>query len=345
METVHPEPRGAARTVRCRRGHSFDVARQGYVDLTGGAVTHGGDTPDMVAARQSLLGAGHLAAVTAGLLDAVGQTARGLALDVGAGTGHHLARLLDARPALMGLAIDVSKAALRRAGRAHPRMAAVRADVWRGLPVADGAADVLLDVFAPRSAAEFHRVLRPGGTLVVVTPGPRHLAEIVDRLGLLTVDPAKRRRLAATLTPRFDLVAEHERTVQLRLSRAEAAALVQMGPSAWHVGSDRLAARLDACPEPIDVTVAVQLSAWRPRSGPQQSLGDNPEHYRGDVSGAVGGGIRWRRDRRVDHAETPHAEDAEHTGTAPQRHTVTPHGERAGKPRPPAYRGEDDNHG
>ena len=61
-----------------------------------------------------------------------------------------------------GLAFDVTKPALRRAARAHPRVGAVLADTWGPLPLADGSADVLLNVFAPRNGPEMRRVLRPG---------------------------------------------------------------------------------------------------------------------------------------------------------------------------------------
>ncbi len=133
---------------------------------------------------------GHYAFVSTALAEAAGG-ASGLAVDVGAGTGQHLAAVLDGNPALRGLALDVSKPALRRAARVHERAGAVRADAWRRLPLADHDTAVLLDVFAPRNGAEFHRVLRPDGRLLVVTPEPDHLAELVDALGLLERRPGQ----------------------------------------------------------------------------------------------------------------------------------------------------------
>src|SRR5205823_9615897 len=121
--------------------------------------------------------------------------AGGLVVDLGAGTGHHTATVLDALPGRLGLALDSSTYALRRAARAHPRLGAVACDGWRRLPVRDGAAGLVLDVFAPRNGAEFRRILAPGGALLVVTPEPAHLHELVDTLGLLAVDPDKDRRL------------------------------------------------------------------------------------------------------------------------------------------------------
>ena len=76
---------------------------------------------------------------------------------------------LVGRGGVAGLAVDVSKPALRRAAQAHPRAAAIRADLWRRLPVSDGVAALILNVFAPRNGPEYHRVLRPDGLLLVVT--------------------------------------------------------------------------------------------------------------------------------------------------------------------------------
>jgi 23S rRNA (guanine745-N1)-methyltransferase len=258
---------GAA-LVRCPAGHSFDLARQGYVDLSGGRVTHAGDTTAMVQARAALLGAGHFRP----LADAIVAAARvyapadpGLIVDVGAGTGYYVAALLQAYPRGLGLALDVAKPALRRAATAHPRLAAVRADAWRRLPVADAAAGLVLDVFAPRSGPEFHRILQPDGVLIVVTPTPEHLRELAEPGTLLAVDPAKEERLAATLEAWFDLTGRQPHTWQLSLTRTEAQALIGMGPNARHGDPAGLAATL---PQPATVTASVQLTVWRPRPHP-----------------------------------------------------------------------------
>lgn len=249
-----------AGAVGCQRGHSFDVARQGYLHLGTGRPTHLGDSAQMVADRQAWLDTGGYDFVTEALVAAVGP-AHGLVVDVGAGTGHHLAAVLEALPDTVGLAVDVSKPALRRAARAHPRIGAVFADTWQRLPVADASAAVLLDVFAPRNGAEFRRLLRPDGVLVVATPTDAHLAELVSRLRLVRVDPDKSDRVAATLTPWFRLEAERVHTRRLRLTRQQAGLLVGMGPSARHLDPAALVADL---PEPFPVTAAVRVSRYRP---------------------------------------------------------------------------------
>ncbi|MEV0713568.1 putative RNA methyltransferase [Asanoa sp. NPDC050611] len=255
-ETLEP---GESRTLRCPRGHSFDLARQGYADLSAGRSPHTGDTAEMVAARAEFLAAGHYAAISTALAEAAAG-ATGLAVDVGGGTGQHLAVVLDQHPELRGLVVDASKPALRRAARAHDRAGAVRADAWGRLPLADHDTAVLLDVFAPRNGAEFHRVLRADGRLLVVTPEPDHLAELVAGLDLLSVDPAKEERLAAGLEPHFALTSRRSLRWTMRLDRAEVATVVGMGPSAWH----RAPGTIDL-PTPLDVTAAVRLDEFRPR--------------------------------------------------------------------------------
>jgi 23S rRNA (guanine745-N1)-methyltransferase len=251
------------RALRCPRGHSFDIARQGYVNLAAGRVTHAGDTAEMVAARAQLLSAGHYDFIATALASATPRC--DFVVDAGAGTGYHLAAVLDAHPDTVGLALDISKPAVRRAARAHPRAAAALCDTWQRLPLADGAAGAVLDVFAPRNGAEFHRVLRPDGTLLVITPTAEHLAELVGPLGLLNVDAQKRDRVAASLSAWFAPVDEQRLERPLRLTHAEVRTLVGMGPSAWHTDPRTLAARIAALPTPTAVTASVHLRRFVPR--------------------------------------------------------------------------------
>jgi 23S rRNA (guanine745-N1)-methyltransferase len=257
-------------SLRCAAGHTFDIARQGYVSLLpAGRKGGAGDTAAMVSARAGFLAAGHFAALADDLAAAVlGNTVAatgdvpGCVADAGAGTGYFLAAVLDRLPGRVGLALDVSKPALRQAARAHPRIGAIGCDVWRRLPVADGAAMAALSVFAPRNGAELHRILHPRGRLIVVTPQPGHLGELVGPLGLLSVDRHKDQRLAGQLDGYFAAAARREHVTRLSLTRTEAGALAAMGPSAWHLDEATLTTRLNRLAPHVHVTLAVTITVY-----------------------------------------------------------------------------------
>jgi 23S rRNA (guanine745-N1)-methyltransferase len=257
-----------ATALLCPAGHRFDRARQGHVTLLPpGHRPPSGDSAEMVADRVAFLGAGHYAGLTAALADAVvagnGPPPANL-LDLGGGTGHHLAGVLERLPAAVGVLLDSSRYAARRGARAHPRAVAVVADTWARLPLRDGALDRVLVVFAPRNGPEIARVLRPEGRLVVVTPAPDHLGELVGRLGLLRVDPDKAQRLAATLEPHLRPLGVVRHRSRLTLDRAEVAVLVGMGPHARHRSRAALADSLEALPQPVPVTVSVEIATYAP---------------------------------------------------------------------------------
>lgn len=256
------------RAVRCENGHSFDLARQGYLNLLGSKQPRNADTGPMITARDHFLSAGHyqpIAERLSALAAGSGSGADSRLLDTGTGTGYYLATMLDRMTDARGVGLDVSVAAARHAARAHPRLAAVVADVWQPLPLRDGQFDVVSSVFAPRNAEEFHRVLKPTGRLLVVSPEPEHLAELREPLGLLSIEEAKSDRLEAALSGRFE--ADEAVRVQFgsALDGATLGDLVRMGPNAFHLDEPAIAQGLRDLPVPLTVTVAVTISVWAPR--------------------------------------------------------------------------------
>lgn len=261
----------AGSTVRCARAHTFDVARQGYLNLVASrssGIT--GDTAAMVDARADFLSAGHFApierAVVAAAKRAMADHPPGCVVDVGAGIGHYLAPVLDSLPDRVGIALDVSKPALRRAAKAHARAGAIGCEVWNGLPLRDGAAALALSIFAPRNPAEIHRVLAHNGVLIVVSPTVRHLVELVWKLNLLKIEPEKQERIEAAIAPYCQLSSEDDWEFTMSLSRADVLAAVAMGPSSWHTEPAALHERVRALDEPMPVTASVIVSTYRRRS-------------------------------------------------------------------------------
>jgi 23S rRNA (guanine745-N1)-methyltransferase len=171
------------RTYTCARGHSYDIARSGYVNLLqpqDRRSLHAGDSKEAVAARAALIDAG----VGRTLIDAVADTSLALDLperpvivDLGSGTGDALAAV-GRRREIVGIGIDLSVPAAEHAARRFPDHLWIVANADRRLPLVDRSVDVVLSVNGRRNPDEAARVLGAEGVLVVALPAPDDLIEL-----------------------------------------------------------------------------------------------------------------------------------------------------------------------
>jgi 23S rRNA (guanine745-N1)-methyltransferase len=206
----------------------MNIARQGYVSLLGrDSGTHTADSAEMIAARERFLGAGHFQPLVA----ALGEEAavEGAVVDLGCGTGYYLAAVLDSLPEAVGIGVDNSKFAARRAAKSHERATAIVADIWDGLPIRDGAASLVLNIFSPRNGEEIERILAPGGRLVVVTPQAGHLAELIESFGMISVDPDKEERLERSLGTLAEASRSRNLEWKMNLERSAVRDLIEWG--------------------------------------------------------------------------------------------------------------------
>lgn len=258
-------------TIKSGSGHSYDVARQGYVTLAGGAgLRYTGDDANMISARETFLSGGHYApfveAVTANVLNAlddaeVADDARPAICEVGAGTGYYLAHTLDGVAGARGVGIDVSVPAAKRLANCHPRVGAVVADAWARMPLRDGSIDAITVVFAPRNAEEFARVLKPKGQVVVLTAAPGHLGELRSPLGIIDVEKGKVERMITQAQGHLEPVGDPELVeFPMLLDQAAIAAQIGMSPSARHIHPDVLAERIAALPPQMEITARTHVT-------------------------------------------------------------------------------------
>jgi len=166
--------------LRCEHNHSFDRARQGYWNLLLPQRKRSkapGDSAEMVQARQRFLEAGHYAplaeALVAMLKPHTPASDRGRLLDLGCGEGWYT-HLLQQQLDLDVAGLDISKAAIRTASR---RSAEILWLVATGahIPLADASVDLATLIFSRLLPEPTARVVKPGGLLLVVYPGPAHL--------------------------------------------------------------------------------------------------------------------------------------------------------------------------
>lgn len=174
------------RAYVCPGGHSFDIAREGYVHLLPANRMHSkapGDDKGMAAARSRFLDGGYYGHLREALCELALKYGGdgGAVLDSGCGEGYYTQgvyrALSDAgrAPALAG--IDISKFCLRKAAKRVGAGEFAVASAYR-LPLGDGAVGLVLNCFSPMAGEEFHRVLARGGKLLYVVPAPDHLWEL-----------------------------------------------------------------------------------------------------------------------------------------------------------------------
>src|SRR6188768_3558122 len=171
------------RTLFCSAGHSFDIARSGYVNLLQPQDRRSlvaGDSKASVDARAALeqAGVGHA------IVNAVVHTttalllpAEAIVIDLGSGSGEMLGGLAKARP-ISGIGIDLSVAAIELAARRFPSLTWVVANADRRLPLQDDSVNVVLSIHGRRNPSECARLLRASGVLIAVLPAPDDLVEL-----------------------------------------------------------------------------------------------------------------------------------------------------------------------
>ena len=256
-------------TWRCQAGHSFDEARQGYINLLpvqNKRSRHPGDSKEMVAARERFLNAGYYRPVADAISEAVLQDVAdesGLlsCLDAGCGEGYYLRQLAAANhkhglaSGLDLIGLDISKwATLAAAKQDKSTRWVVGSNAC--LPVLPGTLDRVLCIFGFPVYSEFFRVLKPGGLLVKVDAGRDHLRELREII-YPSLKPEK--PTTAVAPDGFSMVATDTMRFPLTLeSGAAIADLLAMTPHFYRAPTEgrEKAARL----ETLTVTVDVRLT-------------------------------------------------------------------------------------
>lgn len=165
----------------CPARHTFDIARQGYVNLlTGRAAQQHGDNKEMITARRDFLAAGYYEPLMKEVADVACRyaTQGSRLLDAGCGECSYTDRIAHALTkagiAHQLLGMDISREALAIGGRRNKNLALAVASLYH-IPLPNESMDMLFEIFAPHCGEEFLRILRPHGILVMAIPAARHL--------------------------------------------------------------------------------------------------------------------------------------------------------------------------
>lgn len=240
----HLRLRQVGAALKCESGHSFDMAKEGYVNLL--AQKRLGDVKEMLKARRNFLESG----LYASLSDAINELVRAHLpvvsgplhiLDAGCGEGYYLDRLQCALASTQDscyIGLDVSKDAIKMAAKRYRQLFFVVADVKQRLVLADSAFHAILNNFAPRNPVEFARVTAQGGILIVVIPAPEHLSSLRQVLGLLNIEEQKQQHVKEQFSGYFEFVDSASVGYSMHLNREQIEQVVMMTPNYWHLSDE-----------------------------------------------------------------------------------------------------------
>jgi len=180
------------KSLVCALGHTFDVARSGYLNLLQPQERRSkqpGDTSDAVDARQRLHDLGVSEPLLEGIASFVAPTATDVVLDAGCGDGFYLGNLAR-RYGFDAHGVDISSPAIQAAAKRFPaahgalrsstgsRTEWIIANADRFIPYADASFSLVLSITARMNSPEFRRVLQPDGRLLVAVASPLDLMEL-----------------------------------------------------------------------------------------------------------------------------------------------------------------------
>ena len=256
-EALHLE----GKTWQCENRHSYDQAKQGYVNLH--VVQHKnskspGDTPDAVAARRRFLQTGAYQPLQQAVSELLHSISAKAVLDIGCGEGYYTQAMADVVPQVV--AVDIAKSAVQTAAKqAHQsnenhKVQNITWVVGTGavLPVLDQSMEVCTSLFSPLPKVEMLRVLKKQGYLIIVTPAPQHLFAMREAL-FDEVKAHEPDKFVTQMSPEFSLISKQIITTDLNLNQQQLEDLIAMTPYAWKAKAYKRQA--------LEVQSSFQLSA------------------------------------------------------------------------------------
>jgi len=256
----------------CYRNHSYDIAKQGYVNLllaNQKRTKDPGDNKAMVENREYFLEQGYYDDLSKKLNEIILETlseSDGLAniLDLGCGEGFYIARLKTMlkekhRDKVQLWGIDISKSAIQKASKKHRKMQFCIGTNFQ-LPYLNESVNTIFSIFSPFDAQELMRVLKPGGKMIVVRPGPSHLKELAS----LIYEKFELQGNGPNVAEKLDLqpLEMFEVKYQMHLkNKRDIESLVGMTPYFWSLSEEKKL--LLAQQQELTVTADFQLSLFQ----------------------------------------------------------------------------------
>lgn len=247
----------------CERGHSYDRARSGYVNLLQPQDRRSsipGDSPGSVAARRRFIDRGFTEPFARSIATLLEPSATDTILDAGCGEGFYLGSLQDHSGAECH-GTDLSTTAIDLAARRYGACSWTVANADRFVPYAEGSFTIVMSITARLNAAEFRRVVTGHGRLLVAVAAPEDLIELREAILGEAKAVDRRERTVAAFSAEFELISSAKVVHQIHLDPAAATDLMA---STYRGARRSQRERMEALGE-VDVTLGLDLLLFRPK--------------------------------------------------------------------------------
>ncbi|WP_337077884.1 putative RNA methyltransferase [Acinetobacter pittii] len=252
------------RTWRCEQGHSYDVAKQGYVNLHVVQHKHSknpGDTPESVDARRAFLQGDYYQPLQQAVVALLKQLDVKAILDIGCGEGYYTSAMQQVVEQCVG--VDIAKNAVQRAAKLNTEVTWV-VGTGATLPVLDQSMDACTSLFSPIPQAEIARVLKDDdGYLIVVTPASEHLYVMREAL-FEQVNPHTPEKFVEQLQDLFELKQEQIIDAPFVLDQQALKNLIAMTPYAYKASPERRS-QLEQQSQ-LEITASFQIYVFQKRN-------------------------------------------------------------------------------
>lgn len=236
----------------CLKGHSFDIAKEGYVNLllaNQKQSANPGDNAMMIKAREAFLIEGHYDFLIEiidnyfiGKFEEIKTSNETIeVVDLGCGNGYYLRSLFKSYKRLNKTGVDISKIAVAKAAK-KDRASTYLVSSINKLPIKSNSVNIALNIFSPLNLLELTRILKQDGYLIKVIPGPDHMIEIASlvydnfRPHPSTIEEEINKH------PSLDLLHIEKTEKKIELNKEVLKNLITMTPYYYKFDSEKLAA-------------------------------------------------------------------------------------------------------
>lgn len=218
-------------SLKCDKGHCFDISSEGYVNLVLGK-TSGGDSPDMCRARHDFLNTGYYEPFAKGISAVIKEFSAVRICDAGCGEGYYSRIIKSENESAEIVGFDLAKTSIKLAAKAEKGKSSPINYAVCGIfdmPLSDNSYDALISVFAPIPDKEALRILKDGGIMIVCHPGKDHLSGLK---ALVYDNPYDNEETDAEFSG-FEKIRDERVKYRVTVSKEHISSLFLMTPYYW----------------------------------------------------------------------------------------------------------------